>query len=82
MCIMSLSDLQPAVQTPGDGDALAGLARAAQRLLQRLQCALGKDCETLFMTRGLTHLVLLELLDEGVDRLLGPLLLLVALSWC
>ena len=36
-----LSDLQPAVQTPGDGDALAGLARAAQRLLQSLQRALG-----------------------------------------
>ena len=57
------SDLEPAVQTAGDGDALAGLARAAEGLLQRLQCAL----------------VLLELLDEGVHRLLRPLLLLVSL---
>ena len=38
---MSLSDLEPAVKTPGDGDALAGLARAAQSLLQSLQRALG-----------------------------------------
>ena len=58
-----LSHLEPTVQTAGSGDTLAGLAGAAQRLLQGLDGPLG----------------LLQLLDESVDGLLGPLLLLVAL---
>jgi len=49
----SLSDLEPAVQTAGYGDTLAGLAGAAERLLQRLNRSLR----------------LLQLLHQRVHRL-------------
>ena len=58
-----LAYLEATVQGPGDGDAFGGLAGGLERLLELLEGALG----------------LLELLDEGVDGLLGPLFLLVAL---
>jgi hypothetical protein len=51
--IMVLSDLEPAVQTAGYGDTLAGLAGAAERLLQRLNRSLR----------------LLQLLHQRVHRL-------------
>ncbi len=47
------SDLEPAVQTAGYGDTLAGLAGAAERLLQRLNRSLR----------------LLQLLHQRVHRL-------------
>jgi len=58
-----VGDLQPAVQRTWNGHALAVLPGAAQRLLQVLHGAL----------------LLLQLLHQRVHRLLGPLLLLVAL---
>lgn len=59
----AMRDLEPSVETAGDGHAFAGLPGAAQRLLQGLDGAFG----------------LLEFLDESVDGLLCPLLLLIAL---
>ncbi len=54
-----LSDLEPAVQTAGYGDTLAGLAGAAERLFQRLNRSLR----------------LLQLLHQRVHRLFfGPVL--------
>ncbi len=56
---MVLSHLEPAVQTAGYGDTLAGLAGAAERLLQRLNRSLR----------------LLQLLHQRVHRLFfGPVL--------
>ena len=60
---LSVGDLEPPVQTARDGDALGGGAGLRESPLELLQ----------------RPLLLLELLDEGVDGLLGPLLVLVAL---
>lgn len=60
---LAVRDLEPAVQAPGDGYALARGARVAHSPLELLERAL----------------LLLELLHERLDGLLGPLLVFVAL---
>ena len=58
-----MRDLQPAVEGSRNGDAFGRVSRAGESPLQLLQCAFR----------------LLQFLDEGVDGLLRPPLLLVSL---
>lgn len=60
---LAVGNLQPAVQGAGDGDAVAGLPRAAQGLFQFLH----------------GPLLFLQFFHQSIHRFLCPLLLFVAL---